>query len=459
MSDRYSVRSLDFSANGDVEVALHYLGVFMNFFSDSLTTFQGIVLHRSFLNRSQFAADDLVKDYQAHKLKALLLHCFREIPYYSSAFREYGVDPRGDDPFVELKKLPILTKAEVRNNHSLFIKAKSAEKLIRLQTSGTTGEPMVAYTSRSQWVMEQGCIWRQWKWAGYRFRDRIAIFRSYARNPDQPKIKIDRLKNWAYFSVFDMDDGSLGEYVEFLQGWRPSFLRGYPSSIQLLSEYVIRKNIEIAGIKAVFVASEVCTDTLRDRVREAFGASVFDHYGQAEITAMFHDCEVHEGMHVDWEYGYCELIPAEEQPGLSRLIATNLHNRAMPLLRYDTGDYVQGDWRECSCDRTSKVVNKIHGRQDEYLLALDSVRIPTVNLYTFFADRSMVKRFQLIQTAPGALDVNIEFWNDDFDAVDECAVIKNRLESISRLHVTVKQNSEWVQVGEGKFPTLVQMCK
>ena len=56
---------------------------------------------------------------------------------------------------------------------------------------------------------------------------------------------------------------------------------------------------------------------------------------------MFHECEQHEGMHLNWEYGLVELLPTDEK-NVYRIIATNLHNFSMPLLRYDTGDLAVG---------------------------------------------------------------------------------------------------------------------
>jgi phenylacetate-CoA ligase len=362
------------------------------------------------LSESQYYASGRIVEHQGRWLTALLRHCHSNIAWYSRAFRRFGVNPSADDPFSELTKLPILTKDVVRANHGDFCLAGAGRTALRFATSGTSGEPMVAYTSRNQWLYEQAAIWRQWKWAGYRFRDPVAIFRSYSPEAGRPSFKVDRLRNWAYFSVFRMSDEDIAQYARYLAEWKPRFLRGYPSSLLVVARHAIRYKWRLPSLVGAFTASEMVTPEVRDAVREAFGVQIFDHYGQAEITCMFHECEAHSGLHVDWEYGLVELgesAGAECFP----IIATNLHNFAMPLLRYDTGDLSMGRWHQCTCGRVAPVVRGIRGRRDDYIEMSGGALVSTVNLYTFFSKKVELKQFQLKQYAPGRLTVAVAFWS------------------------------------------------
>jgi phenylacetate-CoA ligase len=429
----------------------------MNPLSDALLTLRGIRTYSSFLKASQYLQVDAIRDQQGKWLSSILRNAHANVPWYSSAFRKYGVRVDSQDPFAELVKLPVLTKAEVRENHSDFCVPGVAARSLSFATSGTTGEPLKAYTSPDQWLIEQGVIWRQWKWAGYNFRDRVAIFRSYAPQPGQPLMKVDRLRNWAYFSVFRMDDAAISEYASFLQRWKPRFLRGYPSALMLVAQHALRFGWKLPGLKAAFCASEAVPADLRQALRDAFGIELFDHYGQAEITCMFHDCERHEGMHVDWEYGFVELLPSSE-PGCFRIVATNLHNTAMPLLRYDTGDLAEGGWHSCSCGRGAQIVRAIRGRKDDYLIASDGSRMATVNLYTYFSKLQQIRRFQLVQNRPGQLTVSFTLWGEASQAeMGQLAQkIVAELSKTTGLDVRVASPAEFVQSGEGKFPTFLQ---
>lgn len=429
----------------------------MNIFHDSLLTIRGIRAYRNYLHSSDRAPEEEIRQKQSEWLGDILRHAHANVPWYSARFRAHGVRVDSADPIAELKKLPVLTKAEVRENHADFCIPGVAAKSMKFATSGTTGEPLVAYTSPEQWVIEQATIWRHWKWAGYKFRDRIAIFRSYAPRPGEPSMRIDRLRNWAYFSVFKMDDASIAEYAKFLQVWQPRFLRGYPSSLLLVAQHALRHGWRLPGLKAAFTASEVVPPQLRETLREAFDIELFDHYGQAEITCMFHDCERHEGMHIDWEYGFVELLPSDE-PGVHRIIATNLHNKAMPLLRYDTGDLAIGGWEPCSCGRTAPLLRTIRGRKDDFLIAEDGSRMATVNLYTYFSKIGSIQRFQLSQAKPGELIVNFVLWGAEDERARSALSdrIKRELEQTTGLFIRVVEPAEFIQTGEGKFPAFIQ---
>jgi len=430
--------------------------------NDAVLTLRGVKSYEKFFRKSQYFTNEKITYYKNKYLTKLLTHCYYNIPWYSESFRKYGVNISSLNPFDELLKLPILTKKEIQDNHSQFCLFAATKKSQRFTTSGTTGEPLVAYTSNNQWIVEQAMIWRQWKWANYSFRDRMAIFRSYSPKNKQPKFKVDHIKNWAFFSVFHMDDNTVSEYVKFLTKWKPRYLRGYPSSLFLLAQHALKYGWNLPDLKGAFVASESLPIGFRELIKDAFGIEVFDHYGQAEITCMFHDCEKHEGLHLDWEYGHVELLKSDNS-SLNRVIATNLHNYTMPLLRYDTGDLVDGGWYECSCGRTSPLISSILGRKDDFLVAKDGSNIPTVNIYTYFSKLSKIRRFQIVQDTPGILIINVLFWDGHHSTSRENSstiqAIISDFKSMSSLKVVIPESPDWIQSREGKFSTCIQKIK
>jgi phenylacetate-CoA ligase len=431
-----------------------------NMISDGFLTFKGVFKYSMFLKRSQFFSIDEIEMYQSRWLSVLLTHAHHNIPWYSAKFRIHGVDHRSASPLAELKKLPILTKEEVRAYHSDFCISGAEKSAIKFQTSGTTGRPLIAYTSPNQWVIEQGVIWRQWKSAGYRFRDKVAIFRSYAPEKGGRNIKHDVLRNWSYFSVFNLSDSAIDEYARYLQKWQPKFLRGYPSSLNLVAEHAIRFGWTLPSLKGALSASEVVHPNLRENLDKAFGIKLFDHYGQAEITCMFHECEEHSGMHYNWEYGLVELVATDDK-SVHKIIATNLHNLAMPLLRYDTGDLAVGDWESCKCGRSSYKVQSIRGRGDDYLLLSNNSRVSTVNLYTFFSKIDGLRQFQMIQEAAGELIVIFDLGDGSTSQeIGRCTQeIATYFESNMGICVTFRSKSEFNQSADGKLPVFIQRAK
>lgn len=430
----------------------------LNNIIDVFLTLKGIIKYQTFLKRSDYFNDSEIYRLQSIWLNNLLRHSYDNIPWYASKFRLHDVVLDSDNPFRELGKLPILYKSDIRSNHADFCISNAAKTSLKFATSGTTGEPLVSYTSKSQWIIEQATIWRQWKRAGYKFRDKVAIFRSHAPKVGESSMRMDYLRNWAYFSAFRMDDKSIDEYVNFLRDWRPRFLRGYPSSLLILAQHAIKYGWKLPGLVAAFSASETVHPALRSTLEEAFGIPLFDHYGQAEISCMFHDCEKHEGMHLDWEYGFVELIPSDE-PGFYRIIATNFHNTSMPLLRYDTGDLAYGGWSKCSCGRSSPVLKDLRGRSDDFLIKVDGTRMPTVNLYTYFSKVKEIERCQLTQEKPGELLVSYTLRTmQQGELINNKLAQKiiNELQNVTGMNIKVKAPPEFIQSKEGKFSMFIQ---
>jgi phenylacetate-CoA ligase len=175
-----------------------------------------------------------------------------------------------------------------------------------------------------------------------------------------------------------------------------SVLRGYPSSILTIAEFVLKSNHPIPNIKLILTASEVLTDIDRNKIERAFNARISNHYGLAEQIVMMGDCEKHEGLHNYEEYGYLELLDTEIKD-VKRIIGTNLHNLTTPLIRYDTGDLAVISEHNCSCHKVLPTIKNIIGRNDAQILTIEGYKIPTVNFYTMFEHFSEIQRWQIVQ--------------------------------------------------------------
>jgi phenylacetate-CoA ligase len=421
-------------------------------FRDLWLTARGVMYASKDGRRAETWSLDQRSAFQVRQLKKVLSFAARNVPHYTQLFMKLGFDPEAIQSVQDLQRLPILEKKLVFAEPERFCSYESLRHSVKLRTSGTTGQPMQCYTDESQWVIEQGAIWRQWHWAGYRFRDKIAMVRSYRPAVGQPPMRMDRLRNWLYLSPYHLDPDTLRQYLLYLQKWRPAFLRGYPNSLALLAQFAREEGLQLPSLKAALTASETLTPMHRAAVRDAFGIEIFDHYGQAEISCMLHECERHDGMHVLDDYAVVELVPTSE-PRRFRLIATNLQNTAMPLIRYDTGDIVRGPLRTCKCGRSFPVVDAIEGRADENLRHARGYEIPTVNIHTFMSKQDNVRRFQVIQETDGRIRVILDIRSA---ALPTAELIGDYFRGATGQPVEIDTSGQFVQTGEGKSPTILK---
>jgi phenylacetate-CoA ligase len=165
------------------------------------------------------------------------------------------------------------------------------------------------------------------------------------------------------------------------------------------------------GLRCVVTTSEVLGEGDRALISRAFGAPVYDEYGCGEVGAVLYECE-RGRRHLMAENLFVELADdaTPDEPEAKRLVVTDLHNRATPLLRYDLGDRVVPA-ASCPCGRGLPAFERVFGRAYDFVEAPDGARFHgEFFLYSLEAarDRGLtIRQAQFVQTAPGEIEVRL----------------------------------------------------
>jgi phenylacetate-CoA ligase len=395
-------------------------------------------------------------------LNKLLCESYDNIPFYKEKYSAAGFDPHKDfNSLSDFNKVPILSKREARENHDKLINHTKSQFCLEFKTSGSTGNPFRALISPRHWIIEQSCIWRHWSWAGYKFRDKMAIVRSHVPKNDNDLIRIDKLRNFYYFSPFHLSDKHIEFYFEKMNEFGIKFLRGYPSSILAIANYAQKHpNAKLPKFKGILTASERLAENDKRKMEKYLNAPVFNHYGLAEQIVMFGGCEEGTHLHNYEEYGHLELLDIEGS-SFKKIIGTNLNNYAMPLIRYDTGDLAEVFEEECSCSRVSPSIKNVIGREDATITLADGSKIPVTNFYTMFEyyDNEL-SSWQLVQEGVDNLKVIL----DIKEGVDVPSLLERLDKDINdrlfnKLNLTFDVSGSFVYVGEGKKnPFIKSIC-
>jgi phenylacetate-CoA ligase len=426
------------------------------FLKDLYYTFEGVRLYSKMLKKSCYWAPEKMAKYQLVKLKYLLIESYEGTTYYKELFNSIGFNPYTDfNTLTDLSKVPILSKEFVKKNKASFVNSKHTKNSILFRTSGSTGVPFEILVHPNQWILEQGVVWRHWKWGGYNFRDSLAMVRSFVPPNDRTLWRTSNISNFTYFSPFHLNDDNMAKYLDHMIAKKIVVLRGYPSSIASLADFVLRSGHAIPKIKLVLTASEILTDKDRRLIENAFATKVSNHYGLAEQIVMMGDCEKHEGLHNYDEYGYLELIDTDD-PSIKRIVGTNLNNLTTPLIRYDTGDLAVVAAKPCSCGRTLPTIKNIIGRRDAVIKTKEGFEIPTVNFYTMFEDFQELERWQIVQLS--LIEIDFKVQGEQLSAERLIALekeIKRRLSDTMKVNIQV--NAEFIKKGEGKTNSFISL--
>lgn len=422
---------------------------------DSLLTICGILYYKFFYKNFIFKTSKEISDYQFKKLKKLLISSNLNVPYYNKLFKKINFDPLTDFKSLnDLKKIPILEQEVVRKNPGEFINKKS-KNFSSLNTSGTSGQPFTALVDDAHWVVEQAVIWRQWKSFGYKFRDKIALLRSYAPEKNDTLIKVDYLRNFIYYSPYHLSDENCADFYKDMVRREIKFLRGYPSSIKIFTSYCKRNQLKINSLKGILLASETLLENDKKYIKDYFNVPVINHYGLAECVVMIGNIFSDKHLYNYDDYGYLELIKYGNN---INIIGTNLNNHAMPLIRYNTNDMALIESNDEDKKIKLKQIKSIAGRQNEYIIT-NKEKIPLTNIYTIFSKHQNIAKWQIVQRRVNKLDVLLLCSEKDMDIIKEKLI--NDLSILERkdININVIFTSEFERFGEGKIPPFIPYDK
>jgi phenylacetate-CoA ligase len=82
-----------------------------------------------------------------------------------------GLDPTDIQCPDDLRRLPLTTKADIRENQER-LRSRIATKLVPFSTGGSTGSPLLFYLSRERIGAAMGCRQRVMRWWGLSVGDR-----------------------------------------------------------------------------------------------------------------------------------------------------------------------------------------------------------------------------------------------------------------------------------------------
>lgn len=337
-----------------------------------------------------------IRAYQEQALERVFLWC-RGARYYAARMPGWGL--ANGAPLERLARVPLLEKETLRR-HSAEFRVGGWRGLVCREghTSGTTGTPIHCWRDGRSIVFENAALWRVFRWAGVRLDDRRAVMRGDLAVPASrraPPFWKQVSPKLLYLSSYHLAPQNIGSYVEALRRFAPAAIHAYPSSAALVAAWFAERG-ETMPLKAVLTSSETLLDSQRELLEKAFRAPVIDYYGNAERTAMLARCE-RGAYHVMWDYAVTEFLAGDgEEP---EIVGTPLMNRAMPLLRYRSGDRAERapSGERCPCGRTFPVCGRPEGRRDLYIVTPDGRKIGRMD--HVFKGLEHIREAQIAQTA------------------------------------------------------------
>ena len=377
--------------------------------------------------RSDGASREKLAQIQQDRLKKLVEYARKNSPFYADLYQNIKEDFRLED-------LPPSTKPQLMADFDRAVTDRNVTmkrveefccdldhvgrmldgKYLVFKTSGSTGNPAVV-------LYDQKCI---------DTASAVAAFRTFARNEDYKAFMRHGKKTAGVFADYgfylacgmsrylqlkmpgkqtkiNVDVNAPEEQIiRQLNDFQPAMLSGYPSNLALLADYDelnIHPDVVITG-------GELLTDAVRRKLADKFGCYVQTHYSCTEAGEIA--CECSEGhLHINEDWVIAEPVDSNNRPvgyGVlsDKVLITNLANYIQPFIRYELTDRVIVHNEKCACGKNTLWL-EIEGRTDDTLVFAGGVKVAPMSLYKILEEVKAIRRFQLIQTGQGQLELRL----------------------------------------------------
>lgn len=369
------------------------------------------IKNEAFLKKSQWWEAKKMNEYQLEKLKKLLVHADRHIPYYHKLFLEHKFNPYMMNSCQMIEKLPFMDKNILESNFNDLIAKNIPERKWAIQTTGgTTGKQLRFLLKKGVYgVWEYPFVNSIWSRVGYkRGKSVVGVLRNQVLAEGMLYQYNSKTQEYI-FDTYHLTEKNIAEILDKIKELKIEYLHTYPSSVLLLCNYLKETQKEYrSSLKAILATSENIYPGQKEVIESALHCRLFTFYGHSEGGCIAGWCEKENLYHVNIEYGYCELIDEKgnvitEPNCRGEIVCTGFSNYLMPLIRYKTGDYASwNSERICSCGRQYPRLNDVEGRWvQEMLIGRDGNRISMTALNMHSDIFKNVENYQFIQEEIG----------------------------------------------------------
>lgn len=339
---------------------------------------------------------------QFTQMTQLLHHAKTTVPFYRDRLAGIATDRPLDA--ATFARIPLLRRQDIQENFEVMVsRALPPDHGVMQEgnTSGSTGRPIRFMATPLTEVFWHAFTLREHLWHRRDFSGKLAAIRA--------RVNPGGSAGWGAStgiafrtgpSVMFNTEQSIPDQARWLMHENPDYLISVASNVQELARHCGRHGLRPPRLCEVRTYGEALHPDARAEIRAAWNVPVVDMYSCREAGYLALQCPRHEHYHVQAEGIYLELLdeqgkpPAPGTPG--RVVITVLHNFAMPLIRYDIGDYAEAG-EPCDCGRGLPVIRRIVGRVRNMLRLPDgSLRHPRFG-EAQFGGIAPVRQFQVVQ--------------------------------------------------------------
>ena len=360
------------------------------------------IMKRYYQPELETASREEILKIQNEKIVKQVKHVYENVAYYRDLMDKKGVKPEDIKSVDDIKKLPFISKADLRECYPYGLLGTDLKNCVRIQsTSGTTGKRVVAFYTQEDIDMWDECCARAIVAAGGTNEDVCQVCYGYGLFTGGPGLNGGSHKVGCL--TLPMSSGNTERQIQFMMDLNATILCCTPSYAAFIGESLKERGYkpEDNKLKAGIFGAEPWTEEMRQEIQKSLGIKAYDIYGLTEISGpgVSFECEEQTGMHINEDHFYAEIINPETGEVLpdgeiGELVFTSLDKEAFPLLRYRTRDLCVLTRKPCSCGRTHVKMSKPLGRSDDMMI-IRGVNVFPSQIETVLLNQGLTPNYQI----------------------------------------------------------------
>ncbi|MBE6001848.1 MAG: phenylacetate--CoA ligase [Sarcina sp.] len=376
---------------------------------------------------------------QNEKIVKQVKYVYENVPYYRALMDKKGVKPEDIKGVDDIRKLPFLTKDDLREAYPYGLLAKDLKDCVRIQsTSGTTGKRVVAFYTQHDIDLWEECCARAIVAAGGSSEDVCQVCYGYGLFTGGAGLHGGSHKVGSL--TLPMSSGNTDRQIQFMMDLNATILCCTPSYAAFIGETLAEQGYkpEDNKLKAGIFGAEPWTEEMRRSIEKSLGIKAYDIYGLTELSGpgVSFECEEQRGMHINEDHFYAEIINPETGEVLpegekGELVFTSLDKEAFPLLRYRTKDICILSRKPCSCGRTHVRMHKPMGRSDDMMI-IRGVNVFPSQIEAVLLKQGFTPNYQIVvdrENNTDTFDVYVEFSPEQFS--DKISDVQNQEKALN----------------------------
>lgn len=313
---------------------------------------------------------------QLSRLKKIVKYAYDKIPFYKKKYDEAGFDPVSLKSLDDIRRIPFVTKSDLRENYPYGLSAVHTNKLARIHaSSGTSGKPTVVVYTKQDMDMWAECCARIIVAGGGSSDDIVQVSFGYGLFTGALGMHQGYEKLGA--AVVPASSGNTERQIMLLKDLGATALVATPSYALYIGEMMEKLGYkkEDFKLKLGFFGSEASSVEMHKEIEKRLGVFPTDNYGLSEIIGpgVSGECTEKDGMHVNEDHFYPEVLNSQtlepvKEGEYGELVLTTLTKEGMPVIRYRTKDVTCLNYQPCKCGRTTVRMARLRGRTDDMLI-------------------------------------------------------------------------------------------